>query len=101
MLRRGDPALDVEDATGRDDRRERAGVALHLDERLARLGADGANLETTDARLAVTQGLALLEERGVLQQEGTVVRVRDRFVLRYYGRQLKHLLEPKPTAPSS
>jgi len=66
-----------------------------------RLGADGANLETTDARLAVTQGLALLEERGVLQQEGTVVRVRDRFVLRYYGRQLKHLLEPKPTAPSS
>jgi len=60
-----------------------------------RLAAAGANLETTDGARAVEQALALFEERGVLQPEGDVVRVRDRFVLRYYGRQLKHLLDPK------
>jgi len=60
-----------------------------------RLAAAGANLETTDGARAVEQALALFEERGVLQPEGNVVRVRDRFVLRYYGRQLKHLLDPK------
>jgi glycerol-3-phosphate O-acyltransferase len=60
-----------------------------------RLAADRANLETTDGARAVEQALALFEERGVLQPEGDVVRVRDRFVLRYYGRQLKHLLDPK------
>jgi glycerol-3-phosphate O-acyltransferase len=60
-----------------------------------RLAAGGANLETTDGARAVEQALALFEERGVLQPDGDVVRVRDRFVLRYYGRQLKHLLDPK------
>jgi glycerol-3-phosphate O-acyltransferase len=60
-----------------------------------RLAAGGANLETTDGARAVEQALALFEERGVLHAEGQVVRVRDRFVLRYYGRQLKHLLDPK------
>jgi hypothetical protein len=47
----------------------------------------------------VHQGLEILEERGVLATEGDLVRVRDRFVLRYYARQLKHLLDPRrPTA---
>ncbi|ODT20764.1 MAG: hypothetical protein ABS54_13780, partial [Hyphomicrobium sp. SCN 65-11] len=41
VLGRGDPALQVQHAARRDHRAERAGVALHLDERLARLGADG------------------------------------------------------------
>ena len=64
-----------------------------------RLAAAGANLETTNAAKAVEQALALFEERGVLQPEGDIVRVRDRFVLRYYARQLKHLLAPtKPSA---
>ena len=62
-------------------------------------GGRGANLETTNAAKAVEQALALFEERGVLQPEGDIVRVRDRFVLRYYARQLKHLLAPtKPSA---
>jgi glycerol-3-phosphate O-acyltransferase len=60
-----------------------------------RLVAIGANIETTDAERAVDHALLLFEERGVLQVESGVVRVRDRYVLRYYGRQLKHLLDPK------
>ena len=40
----------------------------------------------------------MLEERGVLVLDGDVVRVRDRFVLRYYGRQLQHLLGPSRPA---
>ena len=62
---------------------------------IERLGAVSANMETTDAVRAVDHALMLFEERGVLAVEGPVVRVRDRFVLRYYARQLKHLLEPK------
>ena len=60
-----------------------------------RLAAQGANMATTDARTAVAEALPLLEERGVLVPEGRVVRVRDRYVLRYYARQLKHLLQPR------
>lgn len=63
-----------------------------------RLSAIGANMETTDAVRAVDFALMLFEERGVLAVEGPLVRVRDRFVLRYYARQLKHLLEPKRSA---
>jgi hypothetical protein len=59
-----------------------------------RLAASGANLGTTNGAEAVEQALALFEERGVLQPEGDIIRVRDRFVLRYYARQLKHLLAP-------
>ena len=59
-----------------------------------RLAASGANLGATSGKEAVEQALALFEERGVLQPDGDVVRVRDRFVLRYYARQLKHLLAP-------
>ncbi len=68
-----------------------SGVAALIDQ----LAAAGANLDTTNARRAVDAGLAMLEERGVLSTEGAVVRVRDRFVLRYYARQLQHLLSPK------
>lgn len=63
-----------------------------------RLAAIGANMETTDAERAVDFALMLFEERGVLAVEGPLVRVRDRFVLRYYARQLKHLLEPRRSA---
>jgi hypothetical protein len=63
-----------------------------------RLAAAGANMSTTSASDAVYQALPLFEERGVLQLEGELVRVRDRFVLRFYARQLKHLLgEKRPT----
>ena len=66
-----------------------------------RLAASGANLGATNGADAVTQALALFEERGVLQPEGDLVRVRDRFVLRYYARQLKHLLVPPRPSPEA
>ena len=56
------------------------------------LQAVGANMDLTDARGIVDHGLPILEERGVLAIERHVVRVRDRFVLRYYARQLQHLI---------
>jgi glycerol-3-phosphate O-acyltransferase len=74
----------------------RSELVVAVQELIERLAAAGANLETTDGAMAVDQALTLFEERGVLQPEGDIVRVRDRFVLRYYGRQLKHLLTPAP-----
>ena len=73
----------------------RTALVSEVQRLIDRLAASGANLETTDAAAAVTFALAAFEERGVLQPEGSIVRVRDRFVLRYYARQLKHLLDPK------
>ncbi|MGI8673454.1 MAG: 1-acyl-sn-glycerol-3-phosphate acyltransferase [Luteitalea sp.] len=65
---------------------------------LDQLAAAGANLDTCDAAEAVEQALPILDERGVLAVEGPLVRVRDRFVLRFYARQLQHLLqETRPT----
>jgi glycerol-3-phosphate O-acyltransferase len=66
-----------------------------------RLAASGANLGARTGEEAVEQALALFEERGVLQPEGDIVRVRDRFVLRYYARQLKHLLGPARPTPGA
>ena len=62
------------------------------------LSAAGANLDTTHARAAVNHGLPMLDERGVVAVEGDRVRVRDRFVLRYYARQLTHLLRRPPAS---
>jgi glycerol-3-phosphate O-acyltransferase len=77
----------------------RTELAAEVARLIDRLVAVGANLDTTHAGTAVHQGLEILEERGVLATEGDLVRVRDRFVLRYYARQLKHLLDPRrPTA---
>jgi glycerol-3-phosphate O-acyltransferase len=66
-----------------------------------RLAASGANLGTRSGKEAVEQALALFEERGVLQPEQDLVRVRDRFVLRFYARQLKHLLGQASPAPQA
>jgi 1-acyl-sn-glycerol-3-phosphate acyltransferase len=66
-----------------------------------RLAASGANLGTRSGKEAVEQALALFEERGVLQPEQDLVRVRDRFVLRFYARQLKHLPGQASPAPQA
>ena len=63
-----------------------------LDDLLAILAAGGANLAVRTGRQAADEGLALLGERGVLVEHGACVRVRDRLVLRYYGRTIQHLL---------
>lgn len=63
---------------------------------LDRLEAIGANIDVRDPREAVAHGLELLAERDVVAVAGRVVRVRQRSVLRYYGRQIAHLLAPAP-----
>lgn len=60
------------------------------------LGTNGANLAVTSGEAAVAASLEALEARGVLVTERGRVRVRDRNVLRYYGRSLAHLLELPP-----
>ena len=71
-----------------------ADLEARVDALIGQLVASRANMSTTSAREATHDGLALLEERGILQRVGDLVRVRDRFAIRYYGRQLQHLLEP-------
>ncbi len=66
------------------------GVSRHVD---TLLGAP-ANMDATDPRIVVEQGLELLAERGVVALERGVVRVRDRHTLRYYARTIDHLLAP-------
>ncbi len=76
-----------------------ADVTARVADLIGRLQATGANLDTTDAAAAVDQALDLLGERDVVAVEGRVVRVRQRLVLRYYGRQIAHLLPPPGGAP--
>jgi len=63
-----------------------------IDEMLAILSAEGANLAVKTGTRAVDEGLALLSSRGVLVVDGDRIRVRDRIVLRYYARTIHHLL---------
>ncbi len=61
--------------------------------------ARGANVDVTDPRAALDAGLDLLVERGVVVQERSIVRIRDRHALRYYARTLEHLLIGSKRAP--
>lgn len=63
-----------------------------IGERLDHLVETGANLAVRDARRAAEDGVSRLARRGVIQVKGGRVRVRDRSVLRYYGRSIQHLL---------
>jgi glycerol-3-phosphate O-acyltransferase len=56
------------------------------------LGSTGANMGVTSGAEAVAHALVPLEARGIIVAERGRVRVRDRSVLRYYGRSLEHLL---------
>lgn len=76
----------------------RAELVSAVDALIGRLAAGGANMYTTHASRAVDEALELFEERGVLHEEHGRVRVRDRFVLRYYARQLKHLIGSRDAA---
>jgi len=70
----------------------RSELAAHIDDLLALLSTQQANLAVTSGRQAVDEGLPLLESRGVLVTERQRVRVRDRITLRYYARTLQHLM---------
>ena len=55
--------------------------------------AAGANRGVTSGREAVELGAPMLADRGIIHVErGSLFRVRERTVLRYYGRMLQHLL---------
>ena len=60
--------------------------------RLDRLAEAGANLDVRDAKHVIEDGVSRLEHRGVIQSESGRIRVRDRRVLRYYGRSIAHFV---------
>jgi glycerol-3-phosphate O-acyltransferase len=74
-----------------------ADVAPAIDDLLALLSAEGANLSIRSGAAAAADGLELLAERAVIVRDGPRVRVRDRIVLRYYARTLHHLLHRRRT----
>ncbi len=61
------------------------------------LRAGNANMGMASAKEAFELGVEALVTRGVIVRERSVLRVRDRNVLRYYARSIDHLL----TSPSS
>jgi len=67
-------------------------LTARIDDLLAVLSAQQANLAVTSGRQAVEEGVPLLVGRGILVAERQRVRVRDRVSLRYYARTLHHLL---------
>ncbi|MEO8070506.1 MAG: 1-acyl-sn-glycerol-3-phosphate acyltransferase [Acidobacteriota bacterium] len=74
-------------------RMTRAELAARIDGLLAILASEGANLAVTSGRQAVDDGLERLVNRGVLVVDQQRIRVRDRIVLRYYARTIRHLVE--------
>ena len=74
---------------------ERAALVDRADARIAELRARGANLGVTSGQRAVDEALEPMAERGILAVDSRGrVRVRNRQVLRYYGRTIQHLREP-------
>jgi glycerol-3-phosphate O-acyltransferase len=69
-----------------------------IDNVLVGLSAQGANLAVRTGAEAVDQGVDLLAARGVIVVDKGRLRVRDRFVMRYYGRTIEHLLQPRKAA---
>jgi glycerol-3-phosphate O-acyltransferase len=74
-----------------------ADVASRIDDLLAVLTAEGANLAVLTGRQAAEEGISQLTERGVLVTARGRLRVRDRIVLRYYARTIQHLLQRRRT----
>jgi glycerol-3-phosphate O-acyltransferase len=70
----------------------RSALVDRIGELIGRLAGEGANLAVTSADQAATEGLEALASREVLVPAGDRIRVRDRFVLRYYARTIQHLL---------
>jgi glycerol-3-phosphate O-acyltransferase len=60
----------------------------------------GANMGVTSGREAVDRGAPLLAARNIIHVErGGRFRVRERTVLRYYARQLQHLMKEAAASP--
>jgi len=69
-----------------------------VDSVLVTLSAQGANLAVRTGAEAVARGADMLTSRGVIVVDNGRLRVRDRFVMRYYARTLEHLLQPRKAA---
>ncbi|TMA24571.1 MAG: hypothetical protein E6J87_23750, partial [Deltaproteobacteria bacterium] len=63
-----------------------------IDRLIEELAARRANLGVTSGRQAVDEAAEPLETRGIVVLERGRFRVRERSVLRYYGRTIEHLL---------
>ena len=72
----------------------RADLVARVDSLLDTLRAVGANVDVASGEEAVDAAVEPFETRGVLVVEQGRVRVRERNVLRYYGRSIDHLLRP-------
>jgi len=59
------------------------------------LRATGANVAVANGRQAVEEAAEPFAARGIIVVEDSRFRVRERNVLRYYGRSLEHLLTPR------
>ena len=72
---------------------ERRDLENRAEDVIGIMRAAGANLGVTSGREAVELGAPMLADRGIIHVErGSLFRVRERTVLRYYGRTLQHLL---------
>ncbi len=72
-----------------------AELAGRIDAMLEPLIAAGANLEVQTSAAVIAAATGPLEDRGVIAREAGLFRVRERGLLRYYGRAIEHLL-PSP-----
>ncbi len=72
----------------------RKDLESRVEDLLGRLREAGANLGVDGAREAVDEGIGHLKRRRVIMYERGRYRVRDRGVLRYYGRMIGHLVSP-------
>ncbi len=81
-------AAALKPSMGRRDLEDR------IDGMLDELRRRGANLAVDSGRQAVDEAIGPFEKRGVIVVEQDRFRVRNRLVLRYYGRMLDHLFAP-------
>ena len=73
---------------------ERRDLIARIDSILDTLRPMGANLAVTSGEEAVELGAEPFEARGIIVIENGRFRVRERNVLRYYGRSIQHLISP-------
>lgn len=73
---------------------ERRELIARVDVTLDTLRALGANLAVQSGEEAVDAAAEPFEARGIIVSENGRFRVRERHVLRYYGRSIQHLLSP-------
>ncbi len=72
----------------------RRDLESRADRIIGELAARRANLGVMSGRQAIDEAAEPLETRGIVGVERGRFRVRERNVLRYYGRTIEHLLVP-------